>query len=377
MFDQFELAPAGRVWVHLLWLVPGVLLLGAWGIARRQATLKSFGLDAARSAAWLASLRGRRWRKAICLALAIVFLTAAALQPRCNPERTRVKTAARDIAVLLDVSRSMLADDLKPNRLERAKIELKRLCDHLKGDRVGLVVFAGDAVIKSPLTSDYSYFKEVLGTIDHRSAASGGTRIGDAIRKALGDLLGLQARAPTEEEEEAGVKAGETVIEEERRARPESFADILLITDGEDMDSYPLYAARAAAEANVGIYAVGLGSKEGSTIPVSGEGGRVEFLRSPDGELVRSKLDSKTLEDMVNASPRGQYLPVGTYNFDLVSFYEKTISREEGRELYEEQVLWTEVFQPLLLAGIAFYVASLLVSERPRRGQLEIGGSTS
>src|SRR5687767_1389158 len=113
MFDQFEIAPGGRVWVHLLWLVPGVLLLAGWGITRRQGTLKSFGLDAARSAPWLASLRGRRWRKAICLALAIVFLTAAALQPRCNPERTRVKTAARDIAILLDVTRSMLADDLK------------------------------------------------------------------------------------------------------------------------------------------------------------------------------------------------------------------------------------------------------------------------
>ncbi|MBI4605982.1 MAG: hypothetical protein HY721_28795, partial [Planctomycetes bacterium] len=148
------------------------------------------------------------------------------------------------------------------------------------------------------------------------------------------------------------------------------FADILLVTDGEDMDSYPLHAARAAAEHGVGIYAVGLGSEEGTRIPVRTEGGTVEYLRSKDGGEVRSKLDSKTLHDMVNASPRGQYLPAGTYNFDLVGFYEKTIAAEGGREVYEENVAWTEIFQPFLLAGLALYLAYLLYPERPRAGGL-------
>ncbi|MBI4601320.1 MAG: VWA domain-containing protein, partial [Planctomycetes bacterium] len=133
----------------------------------------------------------------------------------------------------------MLADDLKPSRLERAKLEVERLCDQLKGDRIGLIVFAGEAVIRSPLTSNYSYFKSVLRTVDHRSAASGGTRIGDAVRKALTDLFGFTSASAPEEE---GVKPGETVLEEERRKAKETFADILLVTDGEDMDSYPLHA---------------------------------------------------------------------------------------------------------------------------------------
>jgi len=262
----------------------------------------------------------------------------------------------------------MLAADLQPNRLERAKLELERLSEHLEGDRIGLVVFAGDAVIKCPLSSNYSYFKRMLKTVDPRSASQGGTKIGDAVRKALTDLLGIRSR--TGETEEPGVKPGETILAEERKGERENFADLLLITDGEDMDSYPVHAARAAAEANVGIYAVGLGSKQGAPIPIKVVGDRVEYLRSSDGEVVRTKLDSKTLYEMVNVAPRGHYLPVGTYNFDLVDFFEQTLAQEEGRDIYDEQVFWTEIFQPFLLAGLVLYLIHILLPERPKSGQL-------
>jgi Ca-activated chloride channel family protein len=368
MFEEFEIPASALPWVHLLWTAPFVVLLTFWGVARRRQTLAVFGFDAERSRDWLVSLGRRRRRRALILAAALVALTAAALEPRCDPERTTYKTSARDIAVLLDVSRSMLADDLKPNRLERAKLELSDLADRLAGDRIGLIVFAGDAVIKCPLTSNYSYFKTVLRTITTNSVPQPGTHIGDAVRKALTDLLGVDRGEDLPDEK---ARVGETLVERELREF-QNFADILLITDGEDHDSYPVKAAELAAAFDIGIYAVGLGDEKGTPIPVRGEDGTVELLRSREGEVVRSRLDSRTLQDMVNTTPRGQYLPAGTYNFDLVSFFDETIAREEGRETYEEQVFWTEIYQPFLFLGLALYLLYLVLSERPAVGQLAL-----
>jgi len=359
------------LWLWLLWAAPAAIGLFAWGIAARSSRLRRFGYDAARSAAWLRTLRLRRWQKAFLFAVAMVFLSFAAAQPRANPQKTKFKATARDLAIVLDVSKSMLAEDIQPSRLERSKLELEDLCDAVKakgsGDRLGLVVFAGNAVIKCPMTSNYSYFKRVLRTVDYRSASQGGTRIGDGVRKALSELLG--ARAQVQEDE--APKAGETVLASERKAKAESYADVLIVTDGEDMDSFPLKAAQAAAAADVGIYAVGLGSPAGSPIPIRNANGAVELLKSRDGQVVQSKLDEKTLLDMVNASPRGGYLPVGTSDFDLADFFHKTIAQESGREIEDEEIAYTEIFQPFLLAGLAFYAAYLALSERPRQGQLE------
>ncbi len=355
----------------LLWAVPALLSLFAWSLPARLRKLSLFGYDPARSTQWLKSLRTRRWLRAMLLSISVAFLALATAQPRGNPDKTRIRTTARDIAIVLDVSKSMLAEDIQPNRLERSKLELEDLCDAVKakgsGDRLGLIAFAGNAIVKCPLTSNYSYFKRVLRTIDSRSASQGGTRIGDGVRKALSELLGARPDAPTEEER---VKPGETVITEERKAKRESFADILIVTDGEDMDSFPLKAAQAAREADIGIYAVGLGSEQGSPILIHGANGQVLQLKSRDGKVVYSKLDSKTLQDMVNAAPRGSYYAVGTLNFDLADYFNKTIALEAGREVEEEQVTYTEIFQPFLLAGLAFFLLYLAVSERPRRGQL-------
>lgn len=367
MFEQFEM-PAVDPWVHLFWAAPLLLVVTAWSIARRRHTLLVFGYDAVRSQAWLRSLTRRRWRRAILFSVAIVFFTAAAVRPRCNPESETYKTASRDVAVLLDVSRSMLAGDLQPSRLERAKDEIMRLADHLHGDRVGLVVFAGDAVIKCPLTRNYSYFKSIVRHIATSSASQGGTRIGDAVRKALSDLLGFHSSGETLGTE--GPKVGETVMADEMRGEKTSYADVLLITDGEDHDSFPVKAAQRATQLNVGIYTVGLGSEEGSTIPIEGRDGRIEYLKDRDGQLVKSVLDSKTLLEMTNMAPRGAYLPVGTQNFDLRDFYDRTIAQDSRRDVIEKRVFWTEIFQPFLLAGLFFYLLYIAVVERSKTGQL-------
>ena len=158
-------------------------------------------------------------------------------------------------------------------------------------------------------------------------------------------------------------------MDEEMRGEKQVYGDILLITDGEDHESYPVHAARRAALFNVGIYAIGLGSETGTRIPVKGKSGRSEFLRY-EGEFVESKLDSQTLDEMVMAAPRGRYLPVKTLNFDLVEFFTNTIARDSGRDVFDEQVIWTEIFQPFLITGLVLYLIYLLLPERPARGQL-------
>jgi Ca-activated chloride channel family protein len=354
-------------WVHLLWTAPGVVLLVVYGNARRRRRLGVFGVDQQRAGEWLGAVRGRRLLRATVVAAALVFLTAAALQPRANPKRQQIETAARDLAICLDVSRSMLATDLSPSRLERAKLELSRLTDHLAGDRVGLIVYAGDAVIRCPLTSNYSYFKSVLRTVTPRATSQGGTNIGDAVRKAMTDLLGLEPTAAVVGGQD--VRAGETIMEDEARGAKETFADILLITDGEDHGSYPQYAAEQAAALNVGMYTVGLGSAVGSTIPITDGDGGTKVLNYK-GEPIISRLDSKLLTEMAVAGRRGAYLPVGTANFDLVDFYEnKIVAQQPRREITEEHVYWSEVYQPVLFVGLALVVAAMLIPERPRQAQ--------
>lgn len=366
MIDEFEL---GRLvpMVHLLWGVPLVLLACAWGIARRRRALGLFGLDAPRHAARIDGGNRRRWLKAATLSLSVVFLTAAAIEPRANPQRTTFERRARDVAVLLDISRSMLAEDIRPNRLERAKLELQRWCQELEGDRVALLAFAGNATLECPPTSNYSYFESALENVTWQPTRHGGTKLGDAVRRALRILPGVEDSAPGEEDE-GGPGQGETVMEEEaRRAEREAFSDILIITDGEDHGSYPVRAARDAASQDVGLLVIGLGSEEGAPIPITGPDGDRRLLRH-EGEVVRSRLDAGTLREMAFQHPRGGFVRAGVDHFDLVEIWNDTLGKEEGRELEELHVSWTEIFQPFLLAGLALYVAALLIPERPARG---------
>jgi len=330
---------------------------------RRRRVLGIFGIDLDRASGWLRACARRRRIRAGLLVAALSCAGAAALQPRGNPEKADFTTRARDLAVVVDVSRSMLAEDLKPNRLERIKGEIARLAENLLGDRVGLIAFAGSAETLCHLTSSYSHFKSVLLNVDTNSADRGGTEIGDAIRKAV-QLLGFTDSTHRSEESDVG----KTVVEDEQERESHAFADILLITDGENHGLDPKYAVADAAANGVGLYIVGLGSRDGTPIPIRDKNGKVDYVRH-QGEIVRTRLDETGLMELVNQAPRGRYLPVGTDNPDLVDFYEKTIAQETGREIVQERITWTELFQPFLLVGLLFYLLHLAVPERPARAR--------
>ena len=185
----------------------------------------------------------RFWVKLLLRETAIVAGLVALAGPRFGTQYEEVIPRGSDLYVLIDVSRSMLAEDVPPSRLGRAKADVAALVNRLDGERVGLIAFAGQAVVKCPLTVDYDAFRRSLDELDPKSAPRGGTAIGDAIRKAL------EVFKPRSERDQA----------------------ILLITDGDDQQSYPLEAAAVAAERHVTIFTVGLGDADHGAHPAGRE----------------------------------------------------------------------------------------------------------
>lgn len=277
--------------------------------------------------------------KAVLLVCAFVSIVIALTEPKWNPKPLQIKRAGRDIVILLDTSRSMLAEDIKPSRLERAKIAIADLLERLAGDRIAIVTFAGNATVKCPLTQDYAFVRMVLVGISTESNSRGGTMIGDSIRKATEDVFDRQSR---------------------------QYKDIILITDGEDHDSFPVQAAEKAAESGVRIIAVGLGDEnEGSRIPVTAPDGEKTFLKY-SGREVWSKLDADTLRKVVYATKGGKYIGVepGT-TLDLGQIYEALIASAQKRELASATMMqYDEKFQVFLVLAIALMSAEALVSER-------------
>ena len=325
----------------LLWLVPFLALLYGWAAYRRRAALKVF-IEAGLLDRVSMSVNpaGRRMKEILALT-AVALVVAALARPAWNPRPRTVERRGRDILFVLDVSRSMIAEDLAPNRLGRAKLAIGDMISRLSGDRIGLVVFAGTAALKCPLTLDYGFFNLMLDDVDTESIARGGTMIGDAIRKAVDDGFDDQEK---------------------------KYKDILLITDGEDHDSFPVEAAEEAGKRGIRIIAIGLGDEhQGRRIPVTDERGNRVFL-THNGREVWSRLDAATLRKMANATPGGRYLNVATGTIDLGDVYTKLIAGEEKRDVESLTVkLYEEKFQIFLSLALAALVAEMFISERRRR----------
>ncbi|MHC4394194.1 MAG: vWA domain-containing protein [Planctomycetota bacterium] len=282
--------------------------------------------------------------KAFLLVTAFITIVAALTEPKWNPQAQKIKRQGRDVVILLDTSRSMLAEDLKPSRLERSKIAITDLMEKLTGDRIAIVTFAGNSVIKCPLTQDYTFVQTALVDISTESSSRGGTVIGDAIRKATEEVFDRKSR---------------------------EYKDIILITDGEEHEGYESFAVQAAEKAageGIRIIAIGLGDEnEGSRIPITGPNGEKTFLKYK-GEEVWSKLGADLLRNIVYATDGGKYLSVepGT-TLDLGDIYEKLIAPAANREL--ESVTMTrydEKFQLFLALGIGFIICEALISERKK-----------
>lgn len=300
-----QLNASAYVW--LLALVPLLLALYGYAFWQKRHALAAF-VAAGLAVRLLPNLDPRRrWLKALCLVGAVAGLVVALMQPQWGEGTEQVPRRGRDLIVVLDVSLSMLAEDVAPNRLEGAKqaiAGLARVIQDRGGHRLGLVTFAGRASLQVPLTRDYGLFLERLNEVGVASAVRTGTLIGDALRQTL---RGFGELAP-------------------------GFTDVILITDGDDHDSLPVEAAREAAGQGVGLYVVGVGDAGvGAPIPlaqVTGEPGTLSY----QGEEVRSRLRSELLAELAGAAD-GVYLPAGAGDLDLEDLYAQHIAGLPRRDL--------------------------------------------
>ena len=328
-------------WLHLLWVVLLVGVAGVWGIWQRRRSLRVFA-DAGLlgrltcPTSWIRGLS----RLALIL-LTLVLLTAAIIHPRWGEREQTVMRRGIDVMVLLDVSRSMLARDIAPNRLERAKLSIRDdLLPALGGDRIGLITFAGAATLKCPLTHDYGFFRLALDDVSTNSSPRGGTLIGDAIRKA----------------------------EECFQDSLDTHKVVLLITDGEDHESFPVEAAAALwKDMKVPVVAIALGDeREGARIPVKTPGGE-EYLRYK-GKVVWSRANFDDLRAIAAVSDLDAFVPVGTKNFDLGQIYRDRIvpAIQYEEQLETEKVPLPSQYHPFAVAALVVLLWESLLRDGQR-----------
>lgn len=320
-------------WLLLWWLLPGVAGLLVYAHRKQRAAAENFAEPSRLPNLIPAAGRTRSVLRAMAFLTGLALLITGLARPRWGVYFEKVQSRGVDLFVLLDVSRSMLADDVTPSRLERAKSDIRDLLPYLTSDRVGLVVFAGAAVVAVPLTTDQGFFLSALEEVGPGSAPRGGSLIGDAIRKSLESL--------------------------EPRADRDQV--LVLITDGEDHDSFPGEAAKQAAERAVKIFTVGLGdTEEGRRIPVRDDRGGSSFLKQ-DGQEVWSKMDEKLLQEIA-VTTGGAYIPAKTRAYDLGEIYRDHLAQlTRGEIATEKRKRYGERFQIFLVLGFVLLLFELLV----------------
>lgn len=325
----------------LLWLLlavpPALLAFFWWAWRQRERLLGQFieprllaGLTAGVSAT------RRKWKLALLLAaVALLIVTLARPQWGFTWEETRQR--GLDIVIAIDTSKSMLAEDIAPNRLTRAKLAALDLMQQAQSDRLGLVAFAGGAFLMCPLTIDDGAFRQCVDALDVETIPSGGTALAEAI-----DI----ARSAFKED-------------------PDSYKILVLFSDGEDHDERAAVAAEEAAKAGLRIFTIGIGTAEGEMVRLKDAKGRTDFVRDDAGNVVKSKLNEPLLQEVAQKG-NGFYLPLrGAKTMDTL--YEQGLaplpkSESQARlvKRYFERYHW-----PLALA-IGLLVAEIFLRERRR-----------
>jgi Ca-activated chloride channel family protein len=330
-----------------LWILPLVAGLMFYAQRKRAAAARKFVETSMLSRLMPPLLGARQWLKGSFVLLGLAAIIVAGARPRFGVYFEKIVQRGVDCFICLDVSRSMLAEDVAPNRLQRAKSDIRDLLKKLAGDRVGLIVFAGKPVVKVPLTTDDAFFRSVLDEVDTRSAPRGGTLIGDAIRKAM------EAMPP----------------------RADNDRIIVLISDGEDQESYAIDAAKQAAEKGIKIFTLGLGdSTEGARIPLRGDSGGLTYLKEDDNKEHWSKTDQDLLKQIALATG-GANIPAGTKTYDLGQIYEDHLANlARGEEENIKRKRFREQYQIFLGLGLALLALERLI---PIYGRMNGRGSKS
>jgi Ca-activated chloride channel family protein len=341
---------------HLLWLLILVPVLAAglgWALHRRRQALLLFA-EARLLTTLTPDLDVRRQQSRLgLLVIASALLLLALAGPQWGVSWQTLQQRGVDIVIALDTSRSMLAEDIKPNRLERAKLAIQDMLPQLQGDRVSLVPFAGSAFVQCPLTLDYGVFAENLRAVQVGIIPKGGTSLAAAITNGIEAFEG---------------RHGKNAI-------------LLIITDGEDHEGQVQSAAKHAADKGIRIYTIGIGTADGELIPLTesgqnGQASQTSFLKNRHGQIVKSRLDTSTLQDIALATG-GAYIYAAGQSLGLDEFYLRYISQLEGREFastrerrFHERFQW-----PLGVALLLLAIEAVMSSRRQTHNEKHWFGS--
>jgi len=323
------------LYFYLFWSLFPLIFFMVWGMRKKQQLTLKFCGNPLLSKLVHPGVEKRHRSKTIFVVLAILFLILALTRPRWGYEWENLHQRGVDVIVALDVSSSMLAEDIKPNRLERAKRKISDLLDMMEGDRIGLVAFAGTSFVQCPLTLDYGAARLFLSAIDTQLIPLQGTALGDAIKTSV----------------------------EAFQSKDKKSKALILITDGEDQMGKALSAAKSASDQGVKIYTIGIGGEIGAPLPnPSGAGG---FRKNQQGEVILSKLDETTLQQIA-LETGGSYVRSVTGDIDLNTIYKDQIKKNiEKKELKSERrKIWQERFQWFIFIALIFLVAETCLSEK-------------
>jgi Ca-activated chloride channel homolog len=280
------------------------------------------------------STHSRQVLKWIFFLLFFLFAVIGLTRPRFGVKMEIVERKGIDVMVALDISRSMLAQDIAPSRLERAKFEIARFIDLLKGDRVGLIVYAGESFVQCPMTLDYGAAKMFLDQVTTDWVQLQGTDITEAINQAVSGFKSKQTKSRV----------------------------LIILSDGEDHEGDAVEAAKKAAAENVKVFTVGLGSESGVPIPLNKGKGNLVYKKDNEGNLVMTRLNPVMLEKIAIAG-NGKYFQAGT-SLDLVSIYGE-IAKMEKNELGTDRLnIYEEQYQAFLVIALLFMLIEFFIPER-------------
>jgi len=327
------------VYLNFLLLIPAAIVFFILaGISKRK-RIEKFGDSALmEKLSSSKSLVKERIRK-VLIVIVLSFLIVALARPQIGSRLTMTKRYGVDIMIAIDTSSSMLAQDIKPSRIEKAKLEISSLIDKLKGDRVGILTFAGDSFMQCPLTLDYSAAKMFLNIIEPGMMPKPGTAIGDAIKVAT-----------------------KSFTKKERKHKV-----LVLITDGEDHNTNPAEAASEAKKEGVMIYTIGIGTRKGEPIPIMDSSGRISgYKKDKSGEVVMTKLDEEMLQKIALITD-GKYYHATAGEFELDKIYgeiDKMDKKELSSRLFTQ---YEDRFQYFLGAAFILLCIEFMVGDRKKK----------
>jgi len=333
--EMFRFGNSEYLWGMLI--IPLLTLFFIWSRIARKKALRRFGKEEIMELLMPFASKSRPVFKFSVLMLALAFIIAGIAQPQYGSKLKKVKREGIELIIALDVSNSMMAEDIQPNRLDRSKLAISRLVDKLKDDKIGLIVFAGDAYTQLPITSDYNSAKLFLNSVNTQIVPKQGTAIGAAID--------LATRSFT-----ASSKTNKAII---------------VITDGENHEDDPVTAAQNAVEKNIVVHTIGMGLPQGSPIPVL-RNGQKEYLKDNQGNVVITKLDETMLEKIA-AAGNGVFVRANNAQVGLNTLFDE-INKLQKTEL--ESLVYSDYddqFQYFFAIGLFLILLEFVILERKNK----------